>query len=84
MTLWDITEVAERLGITERFVRRLVAERRIPYIKVGRFVRFDPDDLADWIRAARIPPRPLSQPFSMIAAEVATPLLPVCDSVSRR
>jgi hypothetical protein len=27
-------------------VRRLVAERRIPYVKVGRFVRFDPADVS--------------------------------------
>jgi hypothetical protein len=26
---------AERLGVTERHVRRLVAERRIPYVKVA-------------------------------------------------
>ena len=55
-TLLDIGAVAERLCVTERHVRRLVAERRIPYVKVGRFVRFDPVDIADWITAARVPP----------------------------
>jgi excisionase family DNA binding protein len=33
-------ELAQRLKITTRFVRRLVAEHRIEYIKVGRCVRF--------------------------------------------
>jgi excisionase family DNA binding protein len=33
-------ELADMLKVTERFVRRLVAERRITYIKVGRSVRF--------------------------------------------
>jgi excisionase family DNA binding protein len=33
-------ELAERLRTTVRFVRRLVAERRIEYVKVGRLVRF--------------------------------------------
>jgi hypothetical protein len=34
-------------------MRRLV-ERRITYRKVGRFVRFHPDDLAEYIAAHRI------------------------------
>jgi hypothetical protein len=29
-------------------VRRLVAERRIPYVKVGRYVRFRPEDVEAW------------------------------------
>lgn len=48
-TLLDQRGLAGRLGITERHVRRLVAERRIPYVKVGRFVRFDPRAVAAWI-----------------------------------
>ena len=42
--LLDIDGLAERLGVGERFVRRLVEERRIPYLKIGRLVRFDTDD----------------------------------------
>jgi excisionase family DNA binding protein len=68
-TLLDIGAVAERLSVTERHVRRLVAERRIPYVKVGRFVRFDPVDIADWITAARVPPRSLTHPPRMIDTE---------------
>ncbi len=33
--LLDILAVATALGITPRHVRRLVAERRIPFFKVG-------------------------------------------------
>ena len=54
-------EAAERLNITPRHVRRLVFERRIAYRKVGRYVRFHPDDLAEYIAAHRIEvPRPSS------------------------
>lgn len=53
--LVDIDAVAERLGITVRHVRRLVSERRIPYVKVGHLVRFDPAEIAAWIDAARRP-----------------------------
>jgi excisionase family DNA binding protein len=44
-------EVAERLRTTPRHVRRLVFERRIAYRKLGRYVRFHPDDLADYVAA---------------------------------
>ena len=54
-TLLDSSEVAGMLGITERHVRRLVLERRIPFAKVGRFVRFDPRDIELWVQAAKVP-----------------------------
>jgi excisionase family DNA binding protein len=47
--LLDSGELARRLGVTERHVRRLVAERRIPFVKVGRFVRFDQAAVAAWL-----------------------------------
>jgi len=42
--LIDIGTLAKRLGVTERFVRRLVEERRVSYHKIGKFVRFDPNE----------------------------------------
>lgn len=51
-------QVAERLGVSERHIRRLVAERRIPFVKWGHLLRFDPVELEDWIEAARIAPAP--------------------------
>ena len=53
-TLLDIAALAERLGVTERFVRRLVAERRIPFLKIGKFIRFEPADVAAWIDQQRV------------------------------
>jgi excisionase family DNA binding protein len=51
--LLTIDQLAERLGITVRHVRRLVADRKVPYVKVGRLVRFDPDSIKEWLAAAR-------------------------------
>lgn len=53
--LIDIAGVAERLGVTERHVRRLIAGRRIPFIKWGHLIRFDPDEVDRWIDEARRP-----------------------------
>jgi excisionase family DNA binding protein len=49
-------EVAERLRTTPRFVRRLVAERRIEYVKVGRLVRFSPEAVAEYIERNKVVP----------------------------
>lgn len=53
-TFITIDELAARLGTSSRHIRRLVAERRIPYVKVGRLVRFDPADIAAWIDGRRV------------------------------
>ena len=55
--LLTITEVAEALGVEVRHVRRLVHERRIPFIKWGHLLRFDPADINAWIDAYRQSPR---------------------------
>ncbi|WP_370325168.1 helix-turn-helix domain-containing protein [Euzebya sp.] len=51
--LMTIAQVADRLGVEVRHMRRLVHERRIPYIKWGHLLRFDPDDIETWIDANR-------------------------------
>ena len=52
--LLDVDGVAEALGVTSRHIRRLVAERRIPFFKVGKFVRFDPGELNLWLDQQRV------------------------------
>lgn len=51
--LLNISEVAETLGVDVRHVRRLVHERRIPYIKWGHLLRFDPTEIEGWIDTHR-------------------------------
>ena len=53
--LLSIDQLAEHLGVTPRHVRRLVAEKRVPYLKWRRFVRFDPSEIAAWLDNARQP-----------------------------
>ncbi|MFY1672704.1 helix-turn-helix domain-containing protein [Plantactinospora sp. WMMB334] len=49
-------EVAARLRATPRFVRRLVAERRIAFVKVGRLVRFEASAVTAYIDSNRVVP----------------------------
>jgi excisionase family DNA binding protein len=56
--LLTIAEAAEMLNVGERFIRRLVAERRIVFRKVGRHIRFRPSDLDNYIESVKHePPR---------------------------
>lgn len=47
--LLTVPALAALLGVKERHVRRLVAERRVPIVKWGHVVRFDPDEIAAWL-----------------------------------
>ena len=53
-TLLTVDQAAERLGTSARFVRRLIAERRIAYVKLGRHVRIAAEDLEAFIVAGRV------------------------------
>ncbi len=53
--LLRIDELARRLGVSERHLRRLVQERRIPSLKVGHFVFFDEGEIARWLEQCRRP-----------------------------
>ena len=51
--LLSIAEAAEVMGTPERFVRRLVAERRIAYHKIGKYVRITEADVQVFVLAGR-------------------------------
>jgi excisionase family DNA binding protein len=54
--LVDIETVAKLLGVGERYVRRMVANREIEVVKVGHYVRFDLDVVRHWVETRRRPP----------------------------
>lgn len=53
-TLLTIEQVADTLGVNVRHVRRLVFERRIPYLKWGHLLRFDADEVRAWLADAHV------------------------------
>ncbi|MXM68347.1 excisionase family DNA-binding protein [Streptomyces sp. HUCO-GS316] len=52
----DVVQVAEILGTTVRFPRRLIEERRITFVKVGRHVRIPESALAEFVAAHTVEP----------------------------
>ena len=54
--LLTVDQAAEMLGTTVRFPRRLIAERRIRFVKVGRHVRIPASAIAEYIEASTVDP----------------------------
>lgn len=54
--LLAVDQAAELLGTGERFVRRLIAERRITYVHVGRHVRIPESAIEEYISARTVQP----------------------------
>ncbi len=51
-----VRKAAEYLSTSERFVRRLIAERRIRFYRVGRHIRFAVVDLRAFVAAGCMEP----------------------------
>ena len=47
--LLNIEELSEHLGITVNTAYSWVSQKKVPYIKVGRLVRFDMDKINEWV-----------------------------------
>lgn len=43
------------LGISERQVRYLVAEKELPHLYVGKLLKFRPDSLREWVKKEETP-----------------------------
>ena len=54
--LLTVAQAAELLGTGERFPRRLIAERRIRFVRVGRLVRILETALREFIAAGVVEP----------------------------
>ena len=54
--LLTVGEAAELLGTTERFPRRLISQRRIRFVRVGRLVRIPESALAEFVAAGMVEP----------------------------
>lgn len=50
-SLLTLSEVAVLLRLNERTIRRMVAARLLPCVRIGRQLRFAPEALSRWLRA---------------------------------
>jgi excisionase family DNA binding protein len=54
--LLTVGQAAELLGTSERFPRRLIEERRIRFVRVGRHVRIPESALREFIAVGLVEP----------------------------
>jgi excisionase family DNA binding protein len=47
--LMTYKEVATQLDLSERFIAKLVGLGEIPYVKIGKSVRFNPNKIKEWV-----------------------------------
>ena len=53
--LLTVAQAGEYLGTGERFIRRLITERRIAYVKIGKYVRLERATLDALVDSGRVP-----------------------------
>lgn len=49
-TLLNIHELSKQLNAKESFIRSLIFQKKIPYIKIGRLVRFSQTEINNWLK----------------------------------
>ena len=52
----DVPGIAAYLGTSERHIRAMVFERRIPHFRVGKLLRFDLDSVDEWVESNTVRP----------------------------
>jgi len=55
--LWDVREAAKRTKTSVALWRKLIAQRKVAVIRVGRCVRLDPEHVTTWLTARTQQPR---------------------------
>jgi excisionase family DNA binding protein len=55
--LWDLWEVAKRTKTSVALWRKLIAQRKIAVVRVGRCVRLDPAQVVAWLASRTQQPK---------------------------
>ena len=52
--LLSIEEVAKLLSVKVSWIRSLVFKKQIPYLKIGKHIRFSTTEIEKWVEERRI------------------------------
>jgi excisionase family DNA binding protein len=53
---YTVKQLANRLAVTPMTIYRLVEVEKLPAVKIGRAIRFDPDAVAAFLASVRVGP----------------------------
>ncbi len=48
-----VSEIASILGVSPQHIYKLAASGNIPHLRISGAIRFDPGEIADWLRKKR-------------------------------
>jgi excisionase family DNA binding protein len=54
--LLNMDQARQYIGVAKDTLYTMVSQRRVPYVKVGRLTKFDPQLLDDWIKQNTVMP----------------------------
>lgn len=58
--LLTAAELGERLSVPKTWILESARNKAIPHVRLGRYVRFDLDDVEAWIEECKQPGRPIA------------------------
>lgn len=56
--LMDIRSLSEFLKLPVRTIYQWTYQNKVPHIKLGRCLRFDPETILEWLERKRVAPAP--------------------------
>lgn len=65
--LLTLADVADRLAVSVRTVRRLIHERRLTAVKIGRSLRVEESAVSELLQVARVPALRVVEPAPAVA-----------------
>ena len=72
--LFSVPKAAKILGVTDRMVRYMVYEQRIPFYKIGARVLFRESDLEAWVQSQKVNVKsPVVKPVDFLNNELSNP-----------
>ena len=55
--MMDINQLADKLGMSVSGVYTWVNQRKIPFVKIGHLIRFDSNDIDQWLEEKKVKTR---------------------------
>ena len=55
--MMDIHQLAAELKISESGIYQMTAQRRLPFVKIGRSLRFDCEEIKKWLENKKVKPQ---------------------------
>lgn len=59
--LLAVQDVAEQLSVSVKTIYTMANQRRIPFVKVGRLLRFEGATIERWVRKQAVMPSPVNR-----------------------